>query len=125
MRFVNPLIFVKDMARSKQFYVEVLGLEIVQDHGDFVQFDGGFAIHEGEALQKAVWQETQVFAEYGRRNCLFYFEHDQIDALFARIGACLKLIHGLERQHWGQRVFRFYDPDGHAIEIGETQKCNP
>ncbi|WP_424540407.1 hypothetical protein [Sinorhizobium medicae] len=27
----------------------------------------------------------------------------------------------IERQAWGQRVFRFYDPDEHAIEVGEPQ----
>lgn len=24
---------------------------------------------------------------------------------------------------WGQRVIRFYDPDGHMIEVGEAMKA--
>ena len=53
------------------------------------------------------------------RNVLFYFEDDDIDACFARIKDRVALIHPIVRQSWGQRVFRFHDPDGHAIEIGE------
>ena len=60
-------------------------------------------------------------AAYGRRNLLLYFEHDDLDWIFQAISPHVELIHPIERQAWGQRVFRFYDPDGHAIEIGEPQ----
>ena len=26
----------------------------------------------------------------------------------------------MKEHHWGQRVVRIYDPDGHVIEIGES-----
>ncbi len=28
-------------------------------------------------------------------------------------------IHPLKEHRWGQRVVRFYDPDGHIVEVGE------
>lgn len=28
-------------------------------------------------------------------------------------------MHPLKEHIWGQRVIRFYDPDGHIIEVGE------
>jgi hypothetical protein len=31
----------------------------------------------------------------------------------------VELIHPILQQAWGQRVFRFYDPDRHIVEIGE------
>ena len=34
------------------------------------------------------------------------------------------LIHPIVEQAWGQRVFRFHDPDGHAVEIGEPIAAN-
>ena len=30
------------------------------------------------------------------------------------------LVHPLKEHAWGQRVVRFYDPDGHMIEVGDT-----
>ena len=120
MRFVNPIPFVSDIARSREFYRERLGLEVLKDFGSFVLFETGFAIHDGPALERTVWGEVSSGDEgYGRRNLLLYFEHDDIDAAFEAIAPHVELIHPLERQSWGQRVFRFYDPDGHAVEIGE------
>ncbi|MDI6834326.1 MAG: VOC family protein [Rhizobiaceae bacterium] len=122
MRFINPIPFVRDIRQSKEFYQEILGLEVAEDFGSFVLFETGFAIHEGRALEQTIWGETSAATEpYGRRNLLLYFEHEDVDAAFEKIGPQVKLIHAIERQAWGQRVFRFYDPDGHAIEIGEPQ----
>ena len=120
MRFVNPIPFVRDISISKIFYSEMLGLAVSHDFGNFVMFETGFAIHDGKSLEMTVWGQTSaVSGPYGRENILLYFEHDDLDALFARIGGAVNLIHPIETQAWGQRVFRFYDPDGHAIEIGE------
>ena len=122
MRFINPIPFVRDIAASTAFYRDVLGLRVAEDHGDFVAFDGQFAIHDGAALARTVWGDEDAGdagGPYGRRNLVLYFEDDDIDGCFARLKDRVELIHGLERQAWGQRVFRFYDPDRHVIEIGE------
>jgi catechol 2,3-dioxygenase-like lactoylglutathione lyase family enzyme len=125
MRFVNPIPFVRDINISKAFYQDRLGLKILEDFGNFVLFETGFAIHEGKSLEQTIWRETSHTLEpYGRRNVLLYFEHDDVDAAYENIAPHVELIHPVERQAWGQRVFRFYDPDGHAIEIGEPQTLN-
>ena len=120
MRFVNPIPFVRDIGISKAFYCEILGLTVSRDFGNFVMFETGFAIHDGKSLETTVWGQPLITSEpYGRQNILLYFEHDHLNTLFERIGGIVNLIHPIEMQVWGQRVFRFYDPDGHAIEIGE------
>lgn len=123
MRFVNPIPFVRDIARSKAFYETRMGLRIVEDFGSFVLFETGFAIHEGPALERTVWRQASATQEpYGRANLLLYFEHEDVDAAFSAIAPHVTLIHPVEEQAWGQRVFRFYDPDGHAVEVGEPQR---
>ena len=122
MRFVNPIPFVRDVAASKAFYTSVLGLRIVEDHGHFVRFETGFAIHDGTRLEKTIWGISSTTTDYGHRDVLLYFEEENLDALFERIVSRIELIHPIETQDWGQRVFRFYDPDGHVIEIGEPQE---
>lgn len=122
MRFINPIPFVRDIAASTAFYRDVLGLAVVEDSGTFVRFEGNFAIHDGEALARTVWGgpvDGEPAQSCGQRNLLLYFEDDDIDACFARLKDRVQLIHGLNKQPWGQRVLRFYDPDGHAVEIGE------
>lgn len=52
-----------------------------------------------------------------------YFETDDIDELICTLDkANVTLVHPLKEQTWGQRTVRFYDPDGHIIEVGETLK---
>lgn len=122
MRFINPIPFVHDIRRSREFYENRLGLRVLEDAGNFVRFETGFAIHDGSALEQTVWGDALRSSEpYGRRNLLLYFEHDDVDAAFESIAPHVELIHAVERQEWGQRVFRFYDPDGHVVEVGEPQ----
>lgn len=122
MRFINPIPFVRDIDRSREFYLNRLGLKVLQDFGSFVLFESGFAIHAGPVLEQTVWGETSLAdTPYGRRNLLLYFEHDDVDAAFENITPHVELIHPVELQAWGQRVFRFYDPDRHAVEVGEPQ----
>ncbi|WP_117193704.1 VOC family protein [Rhizobium terrae] len=123
MRFVNPIPFVGDIDRSREFYQKRLGLKILEDFGNFVLFETGFAIHEGSSLEQTIWGQASGTKEpYGRGNVLLYFEHEDIEAAFDDIAPHVVLIHPIVRQAWGQRVFRFYDPDGHAVEIGEPQE---
>lgn len=120
MKFVNPLPFVADIDRAKRFYTELLRLRIIEDHGGFVRFDNGFALHEGTSLHQTVFGAAPTEVKpYGRRNLVLYFEDDDIDAVFQRIADRIDLIHPVQRQAWGQRVFRFFDPDSHIVEIGE------
>jgi len=124
MRFVNPIPFVRDIGAATAFYRDVVGLAVTADHGNFVLFEGHFALHDGASLIRGVWGDEVVpeTGGFGRRNLLLYFEDDDVDACFARLRDRVSLIHPLQRQPWGQRVFRFYDLDGHAIEIGEPLK---
>jgi catechol 2,3-dioxygenase-like lactoylglutathione lyase family enzyme len=120
LRFVNPIAFVRDIAVSRAFYRDVLGLKVADDDGTIVVFEEHFAIHDGPKLAATVWGDARTDgAAYGRRNVLYYFEDDDIDACFARIKDHVDLIHPIVKQAWGQRVFRFHDPDGHAVEVGE------
>lgn len=38
--------------------------------------------------------------------------------------ADMKLLHDLHDEPWGQRTIRFFDPDDHLIEAGESLKLN-
>ena len=35
-------------------------------------------------------------------------------------GLSIHYVHPVKEHPWGQRVVRFYDPDGHIIEVGEA-----
>ena len=122
MNFVNPILFVDQIDRSKRFYRDVMGLGLKSDFGTFVLFEGGFAIHDRSAIERTVWGHEQADVGHATRPAtLLYFEDPDVDGAFDRIRLHARIVHPVERQHWGQRVFRFQDPDDHLVEVGEPQ----
>jgi catechol 2,3-dioxygenase-like lactoylglutathione lyase family enzyme len=122
MRHVATIVFVSDVARSTAFYRDVLGLLVEQDHGTIVQFEHGFAIHDGPNLLGKTYKKPGEFPSepQGRDNIDIYFETDDLEAAHRAVTASgARVIHPIETQEWGQRVFRFHDPDGHIVEIGD------
>ena len=56
---------------------------------------------------------------YGANNMELYFEEHEIESFYIRLQVFdVELIHDLHEHSWGQRVVRFYDLDGHVIEVG-------
>ncbi len=121
MKFINTIVFCRDLQESKRFYRDVLGLDIVQEMDTIVFFENHFVIHAAREQQTSVYGtppdiETGL---QGRDNLLIYFEHDDLDAVFTLVKDQVNLFHPIITQPWGQRVFRFHDPDGHIVEVGE------
>lgn len=122
VKFAHSVIFVKDIEVSKKFYADVLGIKIIQDCGIFILFEGDLAIHQARELLNTVYKKdiAEGYDAQGRNNLEVYFESDKLDEIYARLKEYnVEFIHGIEKQSWGQNVFRFYDPDRHVVEIGE------
>ena len=46
---------------------------------------------------------------------------ENFDAFAEKLEKCnIEYVHPVKEHSWGQRVVRFYDPDGHIIEVGEN-----
>ncbi|MGL5257567.1 MAG: VOC family protein [Proteocatella sp.] len=120
MKYICTLIAVKDIEKSKQFYREVLEQEVVLDFGANVTLSGGFALQSSESWKEFIHKEENEIA-YGNNAAELYFEEDDMDKFIDKIDKLnLKYVHKLKEHSWGQRVIRFYDLDGHIIEVGEN-----
>lgn len=122
LTFTNPIVFPQDLARSKAFYRDIMKLKIIQESEPFILFEGGFAIH-GEREQ--FWQQMftasslELPPSSDNKNLLLYFQTNQIEEDFHYLKAHVDIIHPIKQQDWGERIFRFYDPDQYVIEIGQ------
>ena len=115
-----PLIAVRDMKRSVAFYREVLGLEIVNDFGANVTLTGGISLQTLDTWKDFLGAAEEDIKLKNRAGEL-YFVAEDMDAFWQRLQtADAELVHPLKEHGWGQRVVRFYDPDGHIIEVGES-----
>ena len=117
MKLRNILIVVKDIEKSKKFYHDLFGLDMVLDN------DGNMILTEGLVLQdEKIWQEFLGRDIVLRSNsCELYFEERDIEAFaqkLERLYPAIEYVNRLMTHSWGQRVVRFYDLDGNLIEVG-------
>ena len=120
IKFTSFVMLVKDVEVSKKFYTQILQQKITLDHGRNVIFENGFAIWEADFAHNIIFSEKRDDKSLGRNNFEIYFENDEIEKIFLALKEKkIKLVHNIQTQPWGQKVFRFFDPDGHVVEIGE------
>ncbi len=124
MKFVSPLIAVEDVAVARRFYEECLGQVVRYDFGEDVEFEGSFSIHQRAHFQRLLG-DAEAYPVARRANWgELYFQTEDLDAVLARVReAGVEFIHEVREMPWGQRCMRFYDPDGHVIEIGEAMEA--
>jgi catechol 2,3-dioxygenase-like lactoylglutathione lyase family enzyme len=123
LRLVGPLIAVEDIARSRRFYEELLGQKVKYDFGRDVTFEGDFTIHLRSHFQELLGGAGEHPVATRAHNGELYFETDEVEWYAQRLAqAKTEFVHKIREQPWGQRVTRFYDPDGHVIEIGEPME---
>lgn len=120
LNYSASVIFVKDIETSKNFYNEFLGLEIEHDFGKNVSFYGGLAIWELREEHIVPQKLQDRMLKHGNRFEL-YFETSNIkDTLEKLASHKVEFLHEMHEEPWGQFTTRFFDPDGHLIEIGES-----
>ena len=117
MKLKNILIGVNDIDPSRQFYHDLFGLELVLDN------DGNMILTEGLVLQdRKLWKGflgKEIVPE--SNSCELYFEERDIEAFVKKLEAyypSVRYVNRLMTHSWGQKVVRFYDPDGNLIEVG-------
>ena len=117
MKLKNILIVVKDIEKSKQFYHDLFGLDMVLDN------DGNMILTEGLVLQdEKIWKEflrKDIIPE--SNSCELYFEEQDIEAFVQKLDKLypsIQYVNKITTHSWGQMVVRFYDLDGNLIEVG-------
>lgn len=117
MRLKNVLIVVKDIEKSRKFYHDLFGIDLVLDNG------GNMILTEGLVLQdEKIWKSFLGRDILPQNNaCELYFEEQDIEAFvekLERLYPSIEYANHLMTHSWGQRIIRFYDLDGNLIEVG-------
>ena len=117
MRLRNYLIVVNDIEKSRQFYHDLFGLEVLVD------FDGNMILTEGLVLQdRKIWEKfTGREVTFENNSSELYFEEREKESFAEKLEKLYPdtvYVNRLMTHSWGQKVIRFYDPDGNLIEVG-------
>ncbi len=117
MKLKNVLIVTEDMDRARRFYKDLLGLDTILDQ------DGNVILTEGLVLQDArIWKKFLQKEIIPKNHAAeLYFEEADIEGFVRKLESYpepIVYVNRLMEHSWGQKVVRFYDPDGNLIEVG-------
>jgi catechol 2,3-dioxygenase-like lactoylglutathione lyase family enzyme len=124
LRNGSAALFVRNIEVSRKFYSGLLGLTIELDFGKNVIFKSGLTIWEiqnGHIIPATLGIERIADASVNRFE--IYFETEDLPEVYRILkNENVRFLHEIHEEPWGQRTIRFFDPDGHLIEIGESMK---
>ena len=116
MRLKNVLIAVRDLEQAKKFYRELFGLEVALDGDENVMLTEGLVLQD-----KKVWEACLGEEIMSHNNAAeLYFEERDLEGLVEKLkayGEEIRYVDRLRELPGGQKLLRFYDPDGHLIEV--------
>lgn len=119
MKLKNILIVVTDIEKSKAFYRELFGLQIIHDFGENVIMTEGLVLQEIKLWKSFINKDIRM----GSNDAELYFEENNIEQFLEKLKSSdwgIEYVNKCIEHDWGQRVIRIYDPDLHMIEIGES-----
>lgn len=121
MKFTCMVISVADINAARKFYENLFGLEVFQDYGKNVAFTCGLALQQDFDWLVNLPKEKVLKKS---NNAEIVFEEQDFDAFLDKLSkhSNIERLGEVIEHSWGQRVVRFYDLDGHIIEVGEDMK---
>ena len=121
MKHVCMLISVADINAARKFYKNLFGLEVFQDYGRNIAFTCGLALQQDFDWLVDLPKEKVIKKS---NNAEIVFEEQDFDSFLNKLKEYpdIEYLGEVIEHSWGQRVIRFYDLDGHIIEVGEDMK---
>lgn len=121
MKYTCTVISVADISAARKFYEDLFGLELYQDYGINISFTCGLALQQDFDWLVNLPKESIVKKSNNTEIC---FEEQDFDGFLDKLKKHphIEYLGEVVEHSWGQRVIRFYDLDGHIIEVGEDMK---
>lgn len=121
MKYTCTVISVSDVTAAKKFYEDLFGLEVFQDYGINIAFTCGLALQQNFDWLVNLPKERVLKKSNNIELC---FEEQNFDSFLEKLKKYpdVEYLGEVIEHSWGQRVIRFYDLDGHIIEVGEDMK---
>ena len=106
---------------QKKFLGGFFGLEVFQDYGRNIAFTCGLALQQDFDWLVDLPKEKVLKKS---NNAEIIFEEQDFDGFLNKLEEYpdIEYLGEVTEHSWGQRVIRFYDLDGHIIEVGEDMK---
>lgn len=121
MKYSAAVISVADIGMARNFYEDLFDLEVFQDYGKNVAFTCGLSLQQDFDWLVGIPKDNVLRKSNNMEIC---FEEKDFDGFLNKLKKYpnVELLGDVIEHSWGQHVVRFYDLDGHIIEVGEDMK---
>lgn len=121
MKYSCTVISVTDINSARKFYEDLFGLKVFQDYGKNIVFTCGLALQQDFDWLVGLSKDSVLKKPNNMEIC---FEEQHFDSFLNKLKkySNIQYLGDVIEHSWGQRVIRFYDLDGHIIEVGEDMK---
>src|SRR5689334_22542887 len=112
---LRPMLWTDKLQASVDFYVGTLGFVC-----DEMNLDWGWASlsRDDVALMLARPNEHTPYEKIGFTGS-FYFNTDDVNALWEQLKDKAKICYGIEDFYYGMREFAVYDNNGYLLQFGQ------
>ncbi len=111
---INPKLPMRNIATTKDFYINQLGFEEIGDYGDYL-----LVKKDKIELHFFAFKNLDPKENYGQ----VYIRTNDIDAVYQSFLDNKTAIHPnghLQQKPWGQKEFSILDPDNNLLTFGES-----
>jgi len=122
IKLTGSVLFVKDIQAARRLYEGVLGQVVEFDFGVNIGFLGGLSLWQREHALGVIFPVPVPPQDGPHHAAELYFETEtaELRAACRRLEeAGMAFIKPLAEQPWGSLSTRFYDYDGHIVELAE------
>ena len=118
LRRISPVVPVRDVAATTEFYLRHLGFEL-----DFMMPDASYAVvaRDGQAVHLTNAEGDEEVLRATANNISFVIDVAEIDRLWAEVEASQPptKTRAPEDKPWGLREFHILDPDGCLLRFAQ------
>ncbi|MCW5962220.1 MAG: VOC family protein [Pyrinomonadaceae bacterium] len=117
---LRPMLWTENLDDSINFYVEILGFTCVERNDDW----GWASVCKGDVgLMLSIANSHTSYEKIGFTGS-FYFNTDNIDALWNELKGKTKVCYQLDNFEYGMREFGIYDNNGYLLQFGQENDAD-
>lgn len=116
----NILLVAGDVQMAKDFYNEILGLQVIRDFGEKIMMTDGIVLQDKKTWELLTGKSVSNDPSHSFE---LYFEENNFEEFIKKLKNSkwnLIFINDPYEDNIGRMVTRFYDLDNHIIEVTET-----
>ena len=112
---LRPMLWTEDLKGTIDFYVNELGFTCGEQNDDW----GWATLWIDEiAVMIARPNEHTPYEKIGFTGS-FYFNTDDVEAMWGKLKDKAKICYGIETFPWGMREFAIFDNNGYMLQFGQ------